>query len=244
MDRFSRIRHLIGDDNFNKLLNKKVVVVGIGAVGSHVVEALVRCGISNIRIIDFDKIKKSNINRQLCALESTLGNFKVDATKERILNINPNCKVEAMKLFLHSDTIDVVLSGNPDLVIDAIDSLKPKTILLKEVYLRKIPIISSMGAARKTDPFKIRTGDLFDTKFCRLAKFLRDHLKKEGIGRGIRCVYSEEIFLETQVSLQNDINEEDYSRGRKRAVLGSMPTITGIFGYIIANEAIFKLIND
>jgi len=243
MDRFSRIRRLIGNNNFNELQCKKITIIGLGAVGSYVVEALARAGLSNIRVVDFDVIKISNINRQLFALESTLGKYKVDAAVERIRQINPDCNVEGYKIFAHKDTLEEILDNNPDIVIDAIDSVAPKTALLYELYFRNIKTISSMGAALRTDPGKIRCTDLFDSKKCRLAKIIRKKLKRLGVGRGITCIYSEEI-TEVFNNVYEDISETEFFRGRKRSVMGSLSTITGIFGLWIANEAILRLLKE
>jgi len=243
MERFLRIRLLLGDEVFDALSKKRVTIIGIGAVGSYAAEALARSGVNNLRLVDFDKICKSNINRQLFAAESTIGMLKVDAAEKRILDINPYCNIEKLPLFAHNDTLDKIFDNNPDIVIDAIDSLNPKIVLLSETYKKKIPIISSMGAALKTDPVKIRIDDIFNTKHCRLARLVRKGLRKRGVGKGITCVYTTEI-VNFKFTLQEDesVNDNDeYGNWRKRNVLGSMATITGIFGLILANIAIEKL---
>jgi tRNA A37 threonylcarbamoyladenosine dehydratase len=238
MERFSRVINLLGNDNFEKIRNAHVTVVGLGAVGSYATEALVRFGVSNLRLVDFDKVSKSNINRQLYALESTLGMQKADVAKMRILDINPSCNVEALHLFLDDKTVDFVLSNSPDVVIDAIDSLSPKVHLIKELYFRKIKAVSSMGAALRKDPSKIKCSDIFDTSGCRLAYKIRKRLRKFGVGRGIKCVYSDEEGLLEIRQTYKENGEEDSFRGRSRFVLGSLPTITGIFGLNLAHEAI------
>lgn len=244
MERFSRILHLIGEENFQRLQKKSITVIGLGAVGGFALEALARSGVQNFRIIDFDKVHKSNINRQLLALESTVGEFKTTLAKKRILDINPNSCVETMNLFVHEDTMERVLDNAPDMVIDAIDSLKPKTLLLNALYQRNIPVISSMGAALKTNPALIKTGDLMDTKHCRLARMLKRKLRKLGVGKGIRCVYSEEEPVHNHFQYYKELQEDELGRGRERRVLGSIPTITGIFGLTLANEAIFNILNN
>ena len=163
IDRFIRTRRLLGEERFALLQSRTVTVVGLGAVGGYVVEGLVRAGIGHLRIVDYDTIQPSNINRQLLALETTLGRAKAAVAEERILAINSQCRVEALQIFAGEETLGQILSPKPDLLIDAIDSLNPKTQLLHGAYLSDIPIISSMGAALRTDPTLIRSGDLFTT---------------------------------------------------------------------------------
>lgn len=244
MDRFIRTERLLGKERFALLQSRTVTVVGLGAVGGYVIEGLVRAGIMHLRIVDYDIIQPSNINRQLLALETTLGRAKAEVAKERLLAINSRCRVEALQLFAGEDTLEQILTPRPDLLIDAIDSLNPKTQLLHGAYLSGIPTISSMGAALRTDPALIRSGDLFSTHNCPLARHLRKRLRRRGVGEGIACVYSiEKIDFDYQTPEENDdIDPSPYAdRGRKRNVLGSLPTITGIFGLTIANQAIMQL---
>lgn len=246
MDRFIRTERLLGSEQFSTLQTKSVTIVGLGAVGGYVVEGLVRAGIQQLKIIDFDTVQPSNINRQLLALETTLGRKKVQLAKERILSINSECQVEALPLFAGEETLDKILKPAPDILIDAIDSLNPKTQLLTGAYNRNIPIISSMGAALRTDPSCIRYGDLFSTTNCPLAKHLRKRLRRRGVGKGILSVYSTEPveFSYEKPSEEQITGETPHSdRGRQRNILGSLPTITGIFGLTIANLAILNLVN-
>jgi tRNA A37 threonylcarbamoyladenosine dehydratase len=244
MDRFIRTHRLLGEERFKLLQSRMVTVVGLGAVGGYVVEGLVRAGINRLRIVDYDTIQPSNLNRQILALESTLGRAKAEVARERILAINSECLVEALQLFAGEETLARILEPRPDLLIDAIDSLNPKTQLLHAAYLSQIPTISSMGAALRTDPTLIRSGDLFTTSNCPLARHLRKRLRKRGVGEGISCVYSvEKIDFDYQLPEEDaDADTSPYAdRGRKRNVLGSLPTITGIFGLTIANQAIMRL---
>lgn len=241
MDRFFRSRLLIGKDKFKKLHKSKVTVVGLGAVGGYAVEALARAGVGYLRLVDFDRVDITNINRQLYALESTIGMSKAELARQRVLDINPKIKLEIMDMFSDKHTNDIILDNNPDLVIDAIDSLTPKVQFIAEAYNRGIPIISSMGAALKTDPSAIRVGDLFHTRGCRLARFVRKRLRRQGITDGIKCVFSHE---ERNADAIVDPDEKTVvSRGRKRNVMGSLPTVTGIFGLTIAHYAIEQLID-
>jgi len=247
MERFSRILRLLGDKRFHRLQERRVTVVGLGAVGGYVVEGLARAGINTLRLVDYDTIQPTNLNRQILALESTLGQLKADAARERVLQINPQCNVEPLPLFAGDETLDEILNPIPDLLIDAIDSLNPKVQLLAGAYERRIPTLSSMGAALRTDPGRIRLADVFDTDNCPLARFVRKRLRRRNIGRGIRCVYSNEKvdFDYSQANNEEQVGETPYSeRGRERNVLGSLPTVTGIFGLILANEAIMQLSSE
>lgn len=244
MDRFKRTQRLLGEKRFQVLQSKTVTVVGLGAVGGYVVEGLVRAGVNHLRVVDFDTIQPSNLNRQILALETTLGRPKAEIARERVLAINSECTIESLQLFAGDETLDQILDPEPDLLIDAIDSLNPKTQLLHQAYQRKIPTISSMGAALRTDPTLIRSGDLFSSSNCPLAKHLRKRLRRRGVGEGISCVYSiEKIDFEYRLPEEDvKVGETPYAeRGRQRNILGSLPTITGIFGLTIANQAIMRL---
>jgi tRNA A37 threonylcarbamoyladenosine dehydratase len=242
-ERFIRTRRLLGEERFALLQSRLVTVVGLGAVGGHVVEGLVRAGIERLRVVDYDTVQRSNLNRQILALEGTIGRAKAEVAEERIHAINPKCQVEALQLFAAEETLAAILAPRPDLLIDAIDSLNPKTQLLHGAYSAGIPIISSMGAALRTDPTLIRSGDLFATSKCPLARHLRKRLRRRGVGEGIMCVWSvEDIDFDYQPPAEDEDDGSPYAdRGRKRNVLGSLPTITGIFGLTIANMAIMRL---
>ena len=210
--------------------------------------ALARSGVGRFRIVDFDTVGITNTNRQLLAMESTFGKKKVEVAKLRMLDINPAATVEALDLFAHEDTLETILAGKPDLLIDAIDSLTPKLALLEGAWKRGIPVISSMGAALRRDPSLIRTGDLMDTFGCPLAKQVRTKLRRRGVGRGIMTVFSPEpvsfTFKDPDEEDQVQYNEQILDRGRTRMVLGSLPTITGMFGLRIGHEAIGLLLKN
>lgn len=245
MERFLRTQQLLGDSGFRRLQSSRVVVIGLGAVGGYAVEGLARAGVGSLRLFDFDTIQPSNINRQILALESTLYQPKAKVAAERVRAINPNCLVEAQEVFADQETLATILDPVPDLVIDAIDSLNPKIQLLSEVYKRGIPLLSSMGAALRTDPGKIAVGDIAESRGCPLAKRVRKRLRRVGIETGIRCVFSTEKVTFTYTPPVSDPNVPPANiyenRGRKRVILGSLPTLTGIFGLILANEAILYL---
>lgn len=241
-ERFSRIIQLVGEVSFIRLQQSRVTIVGLGAVGGYVMEGLARAGVGCLRLVDFDIVQPSNINRQILALHDTVGRSKVDLARQRIGQINPSCVVEAMERFASEDTMAEILRPAPDLLIDAIDSLNPKVQVLVAAYQAGVPIISSMGAALRTDPTKIRYGDVFQSSNCPLARHVRKRLRRRGIDSGIPCVYSsEKVDFEYRMPEEKDCATIHSSRGRRRNVLGSLPTLTGIFGLYIANQAILQL---
>ncbi len=243
MERFSRIKTLLGEEQATRLSQKRVTVVGIGAVGGYAVEGLARSGIKNLRLVDFDTLHPSNINRQIHALESTLGMAKVVAAKQRVMDINPLCQVEPLTLFADPSSIEEILNPAPDLLIDAIDSLSSKIALLAMAWQQNIPIVSSMGAALRTDPTLIRVDDLMKTKKCPLARRLRKKLRQNGVGKGISCVYSlEDINFDYGPPVPHLGVDGNVNLGRPRRILGSLPTLTGIFGLTLANTAIYRLL--
>ncbi len=245
--RLQRTEALLGSNAMKNLKNSCVMVVGIGAVGGYAVEALARAGIGKLILVDFDVFDETNINRQIFALSSTIGASKVKIAKERILQINPYCEVVEVEMFVNSDTIDKLLDYKVDMVVDAIDALNPKCCLIEELYKRKIPFISSMGAALKTNPACIKLAKLSNSKNCNLAKFIRKRLKKRGVDiTQIDCVFSDEqiILDEGAMFIDEESMNTEISIGRKgriRNTLGSLPTITAIFGLTIANQVILKL---
>ena len=242
MERFSRIIQLLGDEKFSILKNKKATIVGLGAVGGFAAEGLARSGISKFRLVDFDKISRSNINRHIAALESTVGKSKVNVVAERIRDINPEADIEEMEIFAHRETFDEIFSNSPDLVIDAIDSLGPKIELISYIHSKKLNGISSMGAALRTDPFKIKTADLFETDVCPLARNLRKYLRRKGITSGVNCVYSYENPLKTGLRAPEEGEKSDFVKGRERNIMGSYPAVTAVFGLVIADWGIKSLL--
>ena len=240
---FQRIARFIGENNVNKLSEKKVFVAGAGAVGGYAIEMLVRCGIGEITIADFDTVSESNINRQIIALHSTVGCLKTEVMKERILDINPNCNVHSITERLTEENVYSLIQGT-DIVLDCIDSIKDKIALLTKAYTENIPIISSMGAALRKDSSLIRSGDIMDTWGCPLAKQVRSGLRKNGIGKGIECIFSPEKVNFKYIQPDEDPDAENDESGRKRLVLGSLPYITAIFGAKMAELALRKLLPD
>lgn len=229
-----RISRFLGDEAVDSLWDRFVVVVGVGAVGSYCLEALARSGIGTFRLVDFDTVEYSNINRQLVALESTIGKRKVDVACSRIHDIEHEIKVQTLPVFVDESTIEQVFAPfegkTPDLIVDAIDSVKSKCLLLSQAYARNIPVVSSMGAALRKDPSLVRTGDLMDTWGCPLAKQVRTNVRKQGVGKGIDVVFSPEVV------------EFTYGQDERQKVLGSLPTLTGIFGLNLAHLALNRLL--
>lgn len=239
---FRRTRLLLGDESCEILERSHVTVIGLGAVGGWVAEHIVRCGVGALRLVDFDMIRESNFNRQILALHSTLGRPKTHAARNRFLDINPRLGLEVFDLFCHEETFDIIFAQSTDLVIDAIDSFTPKVRLLEMAVKRGIPIISSMGAALRRDPLAIRVADISETRICPLAFRIRKELRKRGIVSGVRCVFSEERPAAVAELEQPFFPEPEHIlRGRKRAVIGSISYMTGIFGCVIAAEAINHL---
>lgn len=247
-EQFLRISRLLGEEAVEALHTKRVLLVGLGAVGGMCLESLVRSGIGMLRIVDFDTVGITNLNRQVLATYDTLGRLKTEVAEERIHAINPDCKVEALPIFLQQETVEQVFEGHFDLVVDAIDSLNPKCMLLEQSYKRKIPVISSMGAALRRDPFLVRKADLMDTYGCPLARQVRSNLRKRGVGRGIDVIFSPELvrftYKKPEEEEHADFNEQVSEQGRRRNVLGSLPTLTSIFGQNLAHLALTKLLDE
>ena len=229
LEEFSREELLIGKIGIEKLQKSKVVVFGIGGVGSYVVEGLVRAGIGEIILIDNDEVSRTNINRQIIATQKTIGKLKIDVAKERILEINPKCKVQVYKEFFMPDSQDF-FDETVDYVIDCIDTITAKIELVERAKKYNVPIISSMGTGNKLDPTKFEITDIFKTEICPLAKVMRKELKARGINK-LKVVYSKEI----------PIKVEDNSDGRKQTP-GSISFIPSVAGLIIAAEVIKDLI--
>ena len=235
-DRLARTRLLLGDVVMEKLARSTVMVVGCGAVGGFAIEALARSGIGKLILVDFDVVKESNINRQIFALQSTLYQEKAVVARNRIRDISPDIQVEILPVLVNADTIDEVLDRRVDFVIDAIDTLNPKTILIEQLLARGIPFISSMGAALKTDASKIAIVPMKKTIHCPLAFFVRKRLRKRGVDLTFPVVYSsEDVSQKLHLEMPDQPENET---GRVRHNMGSLPTITGIFGLLCANYAI------
>ncbi len=243
MERFFRLQRLLGKDECSRLADAHVLIVGLGAVGSYAAESLSRAGIGSFTLVDFDRIALSNINRQLYALDSTIGMYKAGVAEMRIRDINPRVNLFVKTEYINADNIDALLSEfSYSAVVDAIDSVQAKTDLLAAAWKKGLKVFSSMGAALRIDPSKIRVSDIFDTKGCGLARRVRNGLHRQNVGRGITCVYSaEKMMFDFMDPEEEEFQEDSPEQAEGRRVLGSMPTITGIFGLTLANEVILHL---
>ncbi len=226
---FVRTKNLIGEAAMDKLANSRVAVFGIGGVGGHVVEALARSGVGSLDLIDKDIVSVSNINRQIIALHSTVGKAKVEAMKERIADINPYCKVEAIQCFYLPETKEQFDFSRYDYVVDAVDTVTAKITLVCEAKEKNVPIISCMGAGNKLNPAMFEVADIYKTSVCPLAKVMRRELKKRGI-KSLKVVYSKEEAITPS-------NVEGEER-----VPGSTAFVPSVAGLIIASEVIKDLI--
>ena len=243
---FARTRLTFGKENMEKLYNARVIVFGIGGVGSYVVEALVRSGIGAIDIVDDDKICLSNLNRQLFALQSTIGRDKVDVAEERIHDINPDCKVTKWKTFYMPDTADQFDFSQYDYIVDCIDTVTGKLEIITRAKALKKPVISCMGAGHKVDPTKLKVADITRTSVCPLARVMRNELKKRRIKR-LKVVFSTETAIPPQVD-ESDPDFEDTSgvtpdrKGTpKKQTPGSNAFVPSVAGMIIAAEVVKDL---
>lgn len=235
MDQFTRIKKLLGLEAFARLQQSRVTVVGVGAVGGYAVEGLVRAGVGALQLIDSDHVEESNLNRQIHALHSTLGRAKVEVARARVVDINPACDVTACQLHIHKGNAGQAWQNSPHLIIDAIDSLDDKVALLSRGWQQGIPLLSAMGAALRRDPTQVRLADLMESRGCPLARRVRKALRRAGVDRGIRCVYSEE---QVDFAGQHHGELEPGHNPLQPRPLGSLPTVTAIFGLYLANEAI------
>lgn len=220
----SRTEILIGKENIEKLEKSKVIIYGVGGVGSFVIEGLVRAGIGKITLVDNDVVSVSNINRQIHANIDNVGQEKVLVMKERILKINPNCEVVTYKA---DETEENYIDNSYSYVVDAIDTIPHKIALIKKADSLKVPIISAMGAGNKLDPTKFCIDDIFSTSNCKLSKIIRKELRKEGIDK-LKVVYSKEDVIKNSENTDNTI--------------GSISFVPSVAGMIIASEVIKDII--
>lgn len=230
-NQFTRTELTFGKDNIKKLNKARVIVFGIGGVGSFAVEALVRSGVGAIDIVDNDQVAFSNLNRQLYALHSTVGMNKVDVAEERIHDINPDCKVTKHKVFFLPENADTFDFTQYDYVVDCIDTVSGKLELIMRAKALGIPVISSMGAGNKVDPCQLKVADISRTSVCPLARVMRNELKKRGIKR-LKCVFSTEPAIAPE-----GIPEEENLNPKKKAP-GSNAFVPSVAGLMIASEVV------
>ena len=247
LNQFSRTELLLGKDAMEKLADSRVAVFGIGGVGGYTVEALARSGVGTIDIIDDDKVCLTNINRQIYATHKTVGKYKVDVAKERILEINPQANVNIFKTFYSPETVDSFDFNNYDYVVDAIDTVTGKIELVMNADKTGTPIISSMGAGNKLNPAEFEVADIYKTSVCPLAKVMRHELKKRGIKK-LKVVYSKEKPItpieDMAISCKaHCICPPGTARKctQRRQVPGSNAFVPSVVGLIIAGEVIKDL---
>lgn len=256
---FTRTELLIGTGGLDKLRQSTVIIFGVGGVGSYTVEALARAAIGHLILVDFDEVSISNLNRQIHALHSTIGEAKVEVMKRRILEVNPRAQVETLKEFLSAENIDHFLDRRLDYVVDAIDTVSSKVILAKECLSRKIPLISSMGAGNRLTANSFKVSDISKTSGDPLAKTMRKLLRQEGISKGIKVVSSSDPPLTPLSSLsQNTLSSDDSnsmpvgsdsSQGNtimptKRQTPGSISFVPSVVGLLIAGEVVRDLLKE
>ena len=223
---FERLIALIGEEKLKKIASKTVVILGLGGVGSYAVEAITRCGVGRIILVDADKIDITNLNRQLMTNQNNIGLFKTDVLEERVKSINPNAEVIKIREFITEDNINLIFDLNPDYIIDAIDTLKTKKCLIKECLRRKVKFIVSTGMGNKIDASCIKIADLRKTSYDKIAKELRNFVKKEKINGKIPVVYSDEAPKKTD------------------GVISSIAYVPSVAGLLCANFVIKDIIKE
>ncbi len=234
-NQFERTELLLGQEAIKILNNARVAVFGIGGVGGFTVEALARSGLGTIDLIDNDKISLTNINRQIIASHKTLGQYKVDVMKERILEINPKAKVNGYKCFYNADVADEFDFSKYDYIVDAIDTISSKIEMICRAKEMGVPIISCMGAGNKLDPTKFEVVDIYETSVCPLAKVMRKELRARGI-KDLKVVCSKEPALKpNSLEKSNDID-------KRKQVPGSVSFVPSVAGLIIAGQVIKDVI--
>ena len=234
---------LIGEKGIKKLLRSKVIVFGVGGVGSFVVEALARAGVGYLVLVDPDMIEVTNINRQLPALFSTVGKYKVDVLKDRIRDINPQAVVEIFREEVTAENVNGYIESNISYVVDAIDAVKSKLAIIEESLNINIPIISAMGAGNRLDPSKFKIGDISETSCCPLARIMRKELRKRGIESGIKVVYSTEIPVNTFLS-NDSVEEEIDNKSKSIRQITSISFMPSVAGLLMAGCVVNDLLNN
>ncbi len=250
LHRFSRTELLLGSDGLERLQRSRVAVFGLGGVGSFAAEALCRAGIGHLTIVDFDDICLTNVNRQLHAMDGTVGKAKVQVMADRLRLINPQAEIVPYRDFYSAENSEFLLAGPFDYVVDCIDHFTSKVHLIVSCLERGTPVISSMGAAAKLDPTKIHVADIADTHKCRMARAVRKLLRQRGVERGVTVVYSTEEYREP---LNKDAgckgacicpnrDEQQFSCEHRRVILGSVSYIPSIFGLTMAGVVVNHLV--
>ena len=242
---FARFSMMVGEDGIEKLRNSRVIVFGVGGVGSYTVEALARSGVGHITMVDFDEISESNINRQLHSLRSTIGKSKIDVMKDRILDINPDCKVELVKRLVYDDINEVLGNNKYDFVVDAIDVIGSKINLIEYCVKNNINIISSMGFGNKMHPEMVEIAKIKNTSVCPMARTIRSILKKKGI-TNVPVAFSKEIPVQPNKSelFKEELPTEFRENNKipRKTTPGSNSFVPGTAGLVLASYVVRKLL--
>ena len=242
---FARFSMMVGEDGIEKLRNSRVIVFGVGGVGSYTVEALARSGVGHITMVDFDEISESNINRQLHSLRSTIGKSKIDVMKDRILDINPDCKVELVKRLVYDDVDEVLGNNKYDFVVDAIDVIGSKINLIEYCVKNEINIISSMGFGNKMHPEMVEIAKIKNTSVCPMARTIRSILKKKGI-TNVPVAFSKEIPVQPNKSelFKEELPTEFRENNKipRKTTPGSNSFVPGTAGLVLASYVVRKLL--
>lgn len=237
-DQYARTRLLLGEDGVTKLRNAKVILFGLGGVGGYAAEALARSGVGEMHLVDDDTVSLTNLNRQMLALHSTVGKYKVDVAAERIKDIDPSIRVVTYKTFYLPETADQFDFSQFDYVLDAIDTVTGKLQLIAQAKTAGVPVISCMGTGNKLDATDFRVADIAKTSGCALARIMRKECAKRGI-KGVKVVYSKELPQEPMETGETEPQREGSSR---RSTPGSVAFVPGAAGLIMAGEVIKDLI--
>ena len=232
---FSRTEMLLGEKALERLKAARVAVFGVGGVGGYVVEALARSGVGALDLIDNDTVAESNLNRQIIALRSTIGQYKTDVAKRRVEDINPACKVQVYHTFFLPETADSFDFSQYDYIVDAIDTVSGKLALAQKAQDAGVPMISAMGAGNKLDPTAFEVADIFSTSVCPLARVMRTECRKRGI-RKLKVVYSKEPPAVPLKAAEDG--------GIRRATPGSVAFVPSVAGLIIAGEVVKELVKS
>ena len=238
LNKFSRTEMLIGKDAMGILNKSKVAIFGIGGVGSYVVEGLVRSGIGEFILVDKDEVAETNINRQIIATTKTIGMDKVEVAKQRILEINPDAKVEVFKEFYSKENSDKILNDTISYVVDAVDTVTAKITLIEECKKMNIPVISSMGTGNKLEPSKFEITDISKTSICPLAKVMRKELAKRNI-KNVKVLYSKEEPKKAKTEIEEI---KGNTKDREIPAIGSISFVPSVAGLMIAGEVVKDLI--
>ncbi|MGD7044075.1 tRNA threonylcarbamoyladenosine dehydratase [Jeotgalibacillus proteolyticus] len=244
LHQFSRNELAIGSEGIDLLKGKTVAVLGIGGVGSFAAEALARSGVGRLILVDKDDVDITNVNRQVIALLSTVGQPKADLMKTRIKDINPDCEVISLKMFYTEETFEEFFSHGLDFVVDASDTISYKIHLMKECLKREIPIISSMGAANKMDPTRFKIADISKTHTDPIAKVIRKQLRKEGIPKGIPVVFSDESPIIIREEVRKTVGNDEAAIRKAKMPPSSNAFVPSVAGLIAASYVINTLLKD